>query len=96
MLKITKYLKKNFLLDNTGKSPAFFYKKKNLLVNKKIAKELIKFSKSNNNVNCRICLHRTKKNKLHNMIVLLNKKNKDHPHLQNHSDEIYQIMNGSI
>ena len=96
MLKITKYLKKNFLLDNTGKSPAFFYKKKNLLVNKKIAKELIKFSKSNNNVNCRICLHKTKKNKLHNMIVLLNKKNKDYPHLHNHSDEIYQIMNGSI
>ena len=96
MLKITKYLKKNFLLDNTGKSPAFFSKKKNFLVDKKITKELIKFSKSNNNINCRVCLHKTKKDKIHNMVVLLNKKNIAYPHLHNQSDEIYQIMNGSI
>jgi len=89
-------LKKNFLLDNTGKSPAFFSKKKNLLVNQRITKELIKFSKLNNNVNCRICLHKTKKEKIHNMIVLLNKKNKAYTHQHKLSDEIYQIMNGSI
>ena len=96
MIKITKYLKKNFLLDNTGKSPAFFYKKKNLLVGKKVTNELIKFSKLNNNINCRVCLHKTKKDKIHNMIVLINKKKSAYPHFHKQSDEIYQIMNGSI
>ena len=96
MLKQNKFLKKNFLLDNTGKSPAFFSKKKNFLFNTKITKELIKFSKLNNNINCRICLHKTKKEKIHNMIVLLNKKNKAYPHQHSSSDEIYQIISGSI
>ncbi len=96
MLKQTKYLKKNFLLDNTGRSPAFFPKKKNFLFNIKNTKDLIKFSKSNNNTNCRICLHKTKKEKIHNMVVLLNKENKAYPHQHANSDEIYQIINGSL
>ena len=96
MIKLTRFFKKSFLLDNTGRSPAFFSRKKNYLANKKIARELIKFSKLNNNINCRVCLHKTKKDEIHNMIVLLNKKNKSYPHQHYKSEEIYHLISGSV
>ena len=87
---------KNFSFDLTGKSPAFFLKSKKIKINKKLIRDLVTFSKNNGNTNCRICLHKTKKNKIHNMIVLLNKKNNAYPHQHSNSDEIYQIISGSL
>tara|TARA_B100000686_G_C15826952_1_gene496188 strand:- start:80 stop:511 length:432 start_codon:yes stop_codon:yes gene_type:complete len=83
-----------FKLDNKGNSPALFFKKKIPHVNDKILKKLVIASKKNKNCNIRICLHNNKKSKMHNMIVLLNKKNKSMIHFHNDTDEVYQIIKG--
>ena len=49
---------KKFKIDLTGKSPAIFLKKE-ILVNDILIKKLIKYSKINNNINCRLCFHKT-------------------------------------
>ena len=88
---------KIFKIDNSGKSPAIFFKKK-IIIDNKIIKKLITYSRFNSYTNCRICLHKSKTSKLHNMIVLLNKNNietfKFHKH--KNSCEYYQIMYGSL
>tara|TARA_B100000989_G_scaffold212944_1_gene161814 strand:- start:170 stop:607 length:438 start_codon:yes stop_codon:yes gene_type:complete len=87
---------KKFKIDLTGKSPAIFLKKE-ILVNDILIKKLIKYSKINNNINCRLCFHKTKKDSIHNMIVLLNKNNLNTFKFHNHknSDEFYNIIKGS-
>lgn len=87
---------KQFRFDNKGRSIALFVKNKFFLVNKKIIKFLKYQSKKNNFANVRICLHKNKKDKLHDMIVLINKKNKVLIHKHVKKDEIYQILEGKI
>ena len=88
--------KKNFFFDFSGKSPAFFLKKKNLKINNRLIKDLINYSKKNDNINCRICLHSSKKDKIHSMIVLINKNNHSRVHKHIGSDEIYNYISGSF
>jgi cupin fold WbuC family metalloprotein len=88
--------KKNFKFDLSGKSPAFFLKNRNLKINDKLMKDLINFSKKNNDINCRICLHKNKKDKIHSMIVLINSKNTSKKHKHSKSDEIYNLIQGSF
>lgn len=88
--------KKNFIFDFSGKSPAFFLKNKNLKINKQLINDLINYSKKNNNINCRICLHNNKKDKIHSMIVLVNKSNQSKVHKHIGSDEIYNYISGSF
>ena len=88
--------KKNFKFDLSGKSPAFFLRNKNLKINNKLMKDLINFSKKNNDINCRICLHKNKKDKIHSMIVLINRKNSSKKHKHSKSDEIYNLIQGSF
>ena len=88
--------KKLFKFDLSGKSPAFFAKKKNVKINKKLIRDLICYSQKNNNTNCRICLHKSKNEKIHNMIVLLNSRNPSNIHKHNGSDEIYHYISGSF
>ena len=72
-----KSLKENkiFKLDKNGLSLAFFIKKKNFLITKKIISDLEKFSKKNNNTDVRICMHLSKRSKMQNMINIIHKKN---------------------
>ena len=70
------FSRKKFIYDNSGRSPAFFIKDKNVKIDESFFKNLIKFSKINNNINCRVCIHKTKKAEIHSMIVLINSKNK--------------------
>ena len=87
---------KKFKIDLTGRSPAIFFKEE-ILINNTLIKSLIKYSKINNNINCRLCLHKTKNDIIHNMIVLLNKKNINTFKFHNHvnSDEFYKVIKGS-
>ena len=90
------FSKKNFNYDSSGKSPAFFIKNNNVKIDQRFFKNLIKFSKINNNINCRICMHKTKKAEIHSMIVLINSKNKFNIHKHSKTSEIYQLIKGSI
>jgi len=87
---------KDFKLDKRGNSPALFSKKKIPIINDKIIKKLLFTSKKNLNCNVRICLHNNIKSKMHNMIVLLNKKNESLIHVHNDTDEVYQIIKGTM
>jgi len=90
------FSKKNFILDTSGRSPAFFLKNNNLKVDQNFYENLIKFSKINKNINCRICIHKSKKAELHSMIVLINSKNNFNVHRHSKTSEIYQLIKGSI
>ena len=90
------FSKKKFIYDNSGRSPAFFIKDDNVKIDQSFLKNLIKFSKINNNVNCRVCIHKTKKAELHSMIVLINSKNKFDIHKHSKTLEIYQLIKGSM
>jgi len=94
-----KSLKENklFKLDKNGLSLAFFIKKKNFLITKKIISDLEKFSKKNNNADVRICMHLSKRSKMQNMINIIHKKNfitRPHKHLQ--KEEIYHLIKGKM
>lgn len=88
--------KRNFKFDRTGKSLALFPKKKNFKACFNLIRELKLLSEKNENQNVRICLHKSKKETLHNMIIFLNKKNNSIIHKHNHTDEIYQIIFGIL
>tara|TARA_E500000331_G_C17025377_1_gene612719 strand:- start:16 stop:477 length:462 start_codon:yes stop_codon:yes gene_type:complete len=97
MNKIPKFFsKKKFSFDYSGKSPAFFIKKDNIKIDQQFFKNLVRFSKINNNINCRVCIHKTKKAELHSMIVLINSKNKFNIHKHSKTSEVYQLIQGSI
>ena len=97
MNKIPKFFsKKNFSFDYSGKSPAFFIKNDNIKIDQQFFKNLIRFSKINNNINCRVCIHKTKKAELHSMIVLINSKNKFNIHKHSKTSEVYQLIQGSM
>lgn len=88
---------KLFKLDKTGLSLAVFVKKKNFLITNKIILDLENFSKQNNNIDVRICMHISKKSKIQNMINLIHKKHlqtKPHKHL--YKDEIYHLIKGKM
>ena len=96
--KLSKFFsdKKLFVLNNRGQSPAFFLKKKNFKVDKIAVKKLKEFSKNNNNINCRICLHQSISEKIHSMLVLINKANKFEIHKHKNTSEFYQLISGKI
>ena len=97
MNKIPKFFsKKKFSFDYSGKSPAFFIKNDNIKIDQQFFKNLIRYSKINNNINCRVCIHKTKKAELHSMIVLINSKNKFNIHKHSKTAEVYQLIQGSI
>ena len=90
--------KKFFRFDQSGESLAIYPKFNYLKINNKLLKDLKKISKKNNNCNLRICLHKKKKDKLQNMIVLLNidSMSKFRIHKHKFKDEIYQILDGKL
>ena len=88
--------KRNFYFDTSGNSTAIFIKNNNYVIKNKTISELISLSKKRKNADLRICMHFKKQDKLHNMIVLINKKNLQKKHKHKNKDEIYQIIYGSI
>ena len=89
--------KNKFKIDLSGNSPAIYPLKKTV-IDMNLVNSLIQYSKKNSNVNCRICLHKNIKSHIQNMIVLLNKKNKNffkfHSHIN--SNEYYYLIKGSM
>jgi len=92
------YNKKLFKLDYSGKSLAIYPKNKNIKINIGLISKLKKLSKDNKNCNLRICLHKNKKDKLQNMIVLLNVNSTNEFKIHKHKskDEVYQILDGKL
>lgn len=91
-----RFIKKNFNIDNSGKTTALFFKKRFFKIDNKLVNRLLEYSKIETN-NFRLCLHKKKTDKIHNMIIFLHKKNnvtKPHKHLER--EEIYQIVKGKI
>ena len=87
---------KNFKKDSSGNTTAFFFKEKIPIVNKKLLRKFIGYSK-NRKRNIRLCLHSSKKEELHSMLILINKSNNTtipHKHLK--KSEVYQILLGKI
>ena len=84
----------NYIKDNTGKSKSLFLKK-----NRKIVKKDINFLKKEglkSKKPLRICIHSSKKSKLHSMINFLYKQESVKPFIHLKTDEIYQLIEGQL
>ena len=92
------YNKRKFKLDNTGKSLAIYPKNRNIKIDAKLINSLKKLSKDSENCNLRVCLHKNKKDKLQNMIDLLNTNSSNDFKVHKHKskDEVYQILDGKL
>lgn len=87
---------KNFKKDISGNTTAFFFKDEIPIINKKLLSNFVSYSNIKKN-NIRLCLHSSKRNNLHSMLVLLYKKNNiDVPHKHLKKSEVYQIILGKI
>lgn len=91
-----KLLQKKYKQDLKGKSPAFFDLSVHPKFNITQISFLKKLSKLNNGGTVRICLHNSKKKKLHNMIIFMTKKSKVQIHAHKYQDETYQIIYGKM
>lgn len=92
------YNKKLFKLDYSGNSLAIYPKKILISTGSKLINSLKKLSKNNDNCNLRVCFHKSKKDKLQNMMILLNSKSKQSSKIHKHKfkDEVYQIIDGKL
>ena len=86
---------KNFLVDNSGKSEALFFKKSFPQINKQTIKQLINNYKKNKK-DVRICLHENKSSKIQCMINLISKKNFYLPHFHKDSEEYYFFIKNNL
>ena len=92
------YNKKLFKLDYSGNSLAIYPKEILISTGSKLINSLKKLSKNNDNCNLRVCFHKSKKDKLQNMMILLNSKSKQSSKIHKHKfkDEVYQIIDGKL
>lgn len=86
---------KNLLVDNSGKSKAFFFKKSFPEINKQTIKQLINIYKKNKK-DVRICLHTKKSSAIQCMINLISKKNFYLPHFHKDSEEYYFFIKNNL
>jgi len=86
---------KKFRIDKSGKSEAFFLKKNYFSLDKKTIDKLQKYSLEKKR-DVRICLHSSKKEKLHYMINVIIKKKKIRAHKHKNTLEIYKIVKGKL
>jgi cupin fold WbuC family metalloprotein len=86
---------KNFKIDKSGKSKAFFFKKIFPHVSNQIIKNLIKEYKKSN-ADLRLCLHNNKGSQLQCMINLIVKKKKYQPHYHRDSEEYYFFIKNNL
>lgn len=90
-----KDLKKNFRIDNKGKSPAFYLKNNNNSLSAEIIKSINNYSKKNK-VDSRICLHSTAKDKVQFMINSIQKKKTYFYNYHPFTEEYYYILQGKL
>ena len=86
---------KNFKIDKSGRSLAFFFKKPFPQFNDELIKKIIKiYNKDKKDV--RICLHENKHSKLQCMVNLITKKIKYKPHYHKNSEEYYFFIKNNL
>ena len=89
------FIKNYFKKDKSGKSDAYFLKKK-INLDQIFLNKFLKFAKKDKK-NIRICCHKNKNSELHNMINIMFKKNNEKiPHKHIYKDEVYNIIYGEI
>lgn len=85
------------ILDNSGRTKAYYLKnRKKSFLSKQLFSHILKLVKKEKK-DFRICFHKNKKDKLHNMLNIIyknKKKNNFHKHVN--KDEIYNIIFGEI
>lgn len=86
---------KNFKIDKSGKSLAFFFKKPFPQFNNQLIKKIIKIYKKDKK-DVRICLHKNKHSKLQCMVNLIVKKIKYKPHFHKNSEEYYFFIKKNL
>jgi cupin fold WbuC family metalloprotein len=86
---------KNFLIDSSGKSKAFFFDKSFPQIKKQTIKNLINNFKKNKQ-DIRICLHKNKNSKIQCMINLIKKKKFYSPHFHKNSEEYYFFIKNDL
>jgi cupin fold WbuC family metalloprotein len=86
---------KNLIEDKKAKSRSFFLNNEEHHFSKKHLNFLVNFYKKNK-TNIRICLHKNKNSRHHDMIILLQNKNFYEPHKHLKKGETYHIIKGSM
>ena len=86
---------KNLKEDKKAKSKSFFLNSEKEFFNLKHINFLENFFKKNQ-IDVRICLHKSRKDKHHDMIILQQKKNFYPPHKHLKKGETYHIIKGSM
>lgn len=90
-------MKDKFIEDNTGKSKAYYLKNRNkIFLDKQLLSYVLKLAVKEKK-DFRICFHKNKKDKLHNMLnVIYKNKKKKFFHKHINKDEIYNIIFGEL
>jgi len=86
---------KNLIEDKKAKSKSFFLNNEEHHFSQKHVNFLVNFYKKNK-TNIRICLHKNKDSRHHDMIILLQNKNLYEPHKHLKKGETYHIIKGSM
>ena len=87
--------KKNLIINNDGKTPAFYLSKNTNSLKLKDINFIRQFS-NKNKTDTRICLHSSPKDKVQIMINCLQKKKKYFYNYHPYTDEYYSILNGKL
>lgn len=88
---------KDWRLDKSGRSIAYFSTKNPTIINSEIIESLKRESKKRGNINARLCLHMSPLEELHSMIILEYKNKKclrPHKHLE--CDEVLSVIEGKL
>lgn len=83
-------------LDKSGKTPAYFCKKKPIGVSRDLIKELKNIVINSDNKNIRLCLHESPEASFHNMVILEQKGRYYRPHKHLTKGESFHIIEGSM
>jgi len=86
---------KNLIEDKNAKTKSFFINSEKTFFSEKYLNFLVNFYKKNK-IDVRICLHKNRKSKHHDMIILQQKRNFYKPHKHLRKGETYHIIKGSM
>lgn len=81
--------------DRTGKSIAFFSTETSSGVTRSLIRDMIGWSKRHDNCDLRVCLHRSRDELFHQMIILQHKNVYHRPHVEAHTEGC-QIIQGKM
>lgn len=81
--------------DRTGRSIAFFVVNSGVTISKNEIRAMIKWSKNHANRDLRLCLHKEKNDRFHQMIILLHRGSNHRQHKENR-EESYHMIQGRM